>query len=85
MDWETTMTRLIPPRYVVERYLGIEANNWDGRRTAYQLYQNTNINELLRMALEMGYTGLDVAINAYPLVEWQRLRGTGIRIPGTLY
>lgn len=76
---------LITPRYVVEQYLEIAPDDWEGRRTAYQLYQNTNEEALLRMAYEMGYTGLDVAINAYPLAVWQRLRGTGVRIPGTLY
>lgn len=77
--------QLIPPRYVVERYLGIDREDWTGRRDAYQIYQNTNINDLLRMAHEMGYTGLDVPINAYHYAEWQRLRGTRQSIPGTLY
>ena len=79
------MIQLIQPRYVVEQYLGIDQNDWNGRREAYQLYQNTNNDDLLRMAREMGYTGLDVAINAYSYAEWQRLRNSRIPIPGTLY
>lgn len=79
------MIQLIQPRYVVEQYLGIDRNNWTGRREAYQIYQNTTDDDLLRMAREMGYTGLDVAINAYPYAEWQRLRGSRDPIPGSLY
>jgi signal recognition particle subunit SEC65 len=79
------MIRLIPPRYVVEQYLGIDASDWEGRRIAYQLYQNTRVHDLLRMAREMGYTGLDIGINVYPYQEWQRLRGTAVSISGTLY
>lgn len=79
------MNQLIQPRYVVEQYLGIDRNDWNGRREAYQIYQNTTDDDLLRMAHEMGYIGLDVAINAYPYEEWQRLRGSRNPIPGSLY
>lgn len=77
--------RLILPRFVVEQYLGVHHQDWDGRRAAYEIYRNSSDDDLLSMAREMGYTGLDVAISAYPYAEWQRLRGTRESVPGSLY